>query len=139
MVAKWETAGARNPVESARGIAGTADFFATGLTIVDTDTEIDFILTHIAVDVYGSNLPDTDMREQVMEAAESLASAFPSLTKPIVAVLYAGEQLEAIRAVMEARQKLMKAGIAVYSTINAAARAVVKLIDYYKFIEDRNQ
>jgi acyl-CoA synthetase (NDP forming) len=131
-------AGARNPVESARGISGTADFYATGLKIVDADPGIDFILTHIAVDVYGSNLSDADMREQLMEAADSLAHGFPSLTKPIVAVLYAGEQLEAFRAVKDARQKLMKAGIAVYPTIHAAARAVVKLIDYQKFIEGRN-
>ncbi|MFH1382636.1 MAG: CoA-binding protein [Chloroflexota bacterium] len=132
-------AGARNPVESARGIAGTGDFYATGLKIVDADTEIDFILTHIAVDVYGAGLSGADMRKQVIEAAESLVKVFPSLTKPIVAVLYAGEQLEAISAVIEARQKLMQAGIAVYPTIDTAAKATVKLIGYYKFHEEENR
>jgi acyl-CoA synthetase (NDP forming) len=57
------------------------------------------------------------------------------LTKPIVAVLYAGEHLETIAAVLAARDRLLKAGIAVYPTIDSAARTVSTLISYNEFRE----
>jgi len=123
----------RNPVESARELAGAADFYTRGLKIVDSDPQIDFILTHIAVDVYGGRLPD--LQQQVMIAAEALISIKPTLTKPVVAVLYSGEHLDTIAAVIAARDRLLKAGIPVYPTIDSAARTVSTLISYNEFRE----
>lgn len=125
----------RNPVESERGMSGAADFYSKGLKIVDTDPQIDFILTHNAVDVYGGRQPE--LQEQLVKAAEVLASTAPTLTKPLAAVLNAGEHLETIAAVFEARERLLKAGIAVYPTIETAARAISKLIEYREFAEKR--
>ncbi|MFC1966495.1 hypothetical protein ACFLWI_06080, partial [Chloroflexota bacterium] len=126
-------AGVRNPVESARGISDAAEFYPDGLKIVDADPQIDFILTHIAVDVYGGRQPD--LQEQVVKAAEVLVSTAPTLAKPMAVVLYAGEHFETITAVFEARKRLLKAGIPVYPTIEAAASAVSKLIGYREFTE----
>ncbi len=128
-------AGVRNPVESERGMSGTADFYAKGLKIVDTDPQIDFILAHNAVDVYGGR--QTDLQEQVMKSAKALANTAQTLNKPIAAVLSTGEHLETITAVFEARETLLKAGIPVYPTIEAAAKAVSRLIGYREFAEKR--
>ena len=124
--------GVRNPVETTLGMSGAADFYSKGLRIVDADPQIDFILTHIAVDIYGGRQPD--LQNQVVKAAEVLASAAQTLTKPMVAVLYAGEHVETVAAAVEARLRLLEAGIPVYPTIEAAARAVSKIIEYHEFV-----
>ena len=128
-------AGVRNPVESARGISEAADFYTKGLKIVDADPQIDFILTHIDVDVYGGDQPN--LLEQLMKAAEVLSGTAHTLSKPVAVVLYAGEHLETVAAVLEARKRLLKAGIPVYPTIEAAAKAISRLIRYHEFAAKR--
>ena len=112
-------------------MSGAADFYARGLKIVDADPQIDFILTHMAVDVYGGRQPD--LQQKIAKAAEVLANTAQALTKPMAVVLYAGEHLETIAAVLEAQDRLLKAGIPVYPTVEAAARAVSRLIEYREF------
>jgi len=128
-------AGVRNPVESEQGISGAADFYTKGLKMVDTDPQIDFILTNIDVDVYEGRQPD--LLEQLVRAVEILTGTAQTLTKPVAAVLHAGEHLETVAAVLEARKRLLKAGIPVYPTVEAAAKAVSRLIRYYEFAEKR--
>jgi acyl-CoA synthetase (NDP forming) len=127
--------GVRNPVEGPGGIIDTTNFYARGLTMVDADPQIDFILIHIGVDIYGGNQPD--LLEQLLKVAEILVDTVQTLTKPVAIVLYAGEHLETVAAVLEARKRLLKAGIPVYPTIEAAAKAVSRLIRYYEFAEKR--
>lgn len=112
----------RNPVESARELAGAADFYTRGLKIVDADPQIDFIITHIAADIYGRR--QRDMQTELLRVATALAATAPALTKPIAAVIYAGEHLETFSAMLQARDLLFKAGIAVYPSMEAAGRAV---------------
>jgi len=128
-------AGARNPVESEQGISKTADFYTRGLKMVDADPQIDFILTHIDVDVYEGHQPD--LLEQLVKAVEILSSTAQTLTKPVAVVLYVGEHLETVAAVLEARKRLLKAGIPVYPTIEVAAKAVSRLIRYHVFADKR--
>jgi len=120
----------RNPVEGPRGISDTADFYAKGLKIVDADPQIDFTLPRLAMDVYGGR--QINLQQQLLKVAEVLASTAESLTKPMVVVLYAGEHLETIGAVLEAKEKLLEAGMPVYPTIEAVAKAVSKLIAYHE-------
>ena len=122
-------AGVRNPVETSRGISGVADFYERGLKTVDADPEIDLILIHIAADVYGGRR--LELREELVETVGVLATVAGTLAKPLVAVLSPGEHVETFAAVFEARGKLLEAGIPVYPTIEAAARAVSRLIDYH--------
>lgn len=118
----------RNPVETAQSIGSAADFYGCGLKIVAADPQIDFIITHIALDVYGGR--QAAMREQLLKAAQALITTVPTLPKPVAVVLYAGEHLETVSAVFEARDQLLQAGIAVYPTIEAAARAISQLISF---------
>jgi len=125
--------GNRNPVEIAREISAAADFYTTGLKIVAADPQIDFVFTHLAVDLYGER--QADLEEQLGKAAEALANTAPTLTKPLAAILYAGEHLETFAAVLKARKRLIAAGIPVYPTVEAAARAVSQLIEYHEYTE----
>ena len=85
------------------------------------------------MDVYGG--PQTDLLEELVRVVEVLASTAQTLTKPVAVVLYAGEHLETVAVVLEARKRLLKAGIPVYATIEAAAKAVSQLIRYHEFVE----
>ena len=120
----------RNPVEGPRGISDTADFYAKGLKIVDADSQIDFTLPRLAVDIYGGR--QTNLQQQLLKVVEVIVSTAQTLTKPMTVVLYAGEHLETIAAVLEARERLLKAGIPVYPTIEAASNAVSQLIGYHE-------
>ncbi|HEY92071.1 MAG TPA: hypothetical protein G4O07_09595 [Dehalococcoidia bacterium] len=124
-------AGARNPVETTLGIDGAVDFYTRGLRVVDADPEIDFIMVHIAADIYGGR--HSEWIEQLMKAADVLADTAVTLAKPLVIVLSAGENADTVAAVLEARQRLLNAGIPVYLSIEAAARAMIRLIDYYSY------
>jgi len=130
-------AGVRNPVETDARFSGIADFYTNGLKIVAADPQIDFILTHIGVDVYGGRV--NDLQGEMARTADVLARVAPTLPKPVAIVLYPGEHLKAISAVLETRERLVKAGIPVYPTIDAAARAVNRLIDYHEFLKTINQ
>ncbi|MFC2005701.1 acetate--CoA ligase family protein [Chloroflexota bacterium] len=128
-------AGVRNPVETARRISDAADFYGVGLKIVDADSQVDFILTHLGVDVYGGRQPN--LQQQMIKAAEALISVAQTINKPLAVVLYAGEHIETIAAVLEARRRLLKVGIPVYHNIESAANAISKLIGYREFVEKR--
>ncbi|MFC2011235.1 acetate--CoA ligase family protein [Chloroflexota bacterium] len=128
-------ASVRNPVESAGDITAIADFYTKGLKMVDADSQIDSILIHIDMDVYGG--PQTDLLEQLLKVVEVLAGTAQTLTKPVAVVLYAGEHLETVAVVLEARKKLLKARIPVYPTVKAAAKSVSRIIRYHEFADKK--
>ncbi len=123
----------RNPVETTYGMGGAAEFYAKGLNIVDADPETDLIIIQLAVDVYGGRT--ADLPQQVTEAAEVLCNTVKTLTKPIAAVLYTGGHAHAIEAILEARGRLLEAGIPVYPGVEAASKAISKLIGYRELAE----
>jgi acyl-CoA synthetase (NDP forming) len=126
-------ASVRNPVETALGLGGASQFYQEGLKIVDADPQIDFILTHVGVDVYGGFGPS--LAEQLGQTMDILIETVKTMTKPVVVVLYPGARLDVISAVAQAQQRCLEARLPVYSTIEAAAKAVSKLIRYHEFIK----
>jgi acyl-CoA synthetase (NDP forming) len=124
----------RNPVEPKLGMEGAADFYLKGLPIIDRDTETDIILIQMAVDIYGGHTPD--MLQDVSAAAYALCAVVESIHKPIAVVLFAGGHLDTITAVSVARDILTKAGIPVFSGVEAAVRSLNKIYDYYRSIEN---
>ena len=123
--------GARNPVETALGMAGAADFYTRGLGIVDADPQIDSILIQLAVDIYGGRQPY--LKEQLIGAVEVLASTARTLSKPVAVVFGIGDNIEGVTAVLEDRQKLLSAGITFYYIIEAAAMCLSKFIQYHQW------
>jgi acyl-CoA synthetase (NDP forming) len=129
-------AGIRNPVEPKLGMEGAGEFYLRGLPVIDGDTETDIILIQMAVDVYGGHTPD--LVQQVSEAAYALCAAAESVKKPVAVALFTGGHTDTILAAAAARDILTKAGIAVFSGVESAARAIRKVYGYYQFIEDLN-
>ena len=125
----------RNPVEPKLGMEGAADFYLKGLPIIDQDTETDIILIQLAVDIYGGHKPD--LVQNVSAAAYALCAVAESIYKPIAVVLFAGGHLDTIKAVTAARDILTKAGIPVFSEVEAAARSLSKIYGYYRFLHSK--
>ena len=125
----------RNPVEPKLGMEGAADFYLKGLPIIDQDTETDVILIQMAVDIYGGHKPD--LLQDVTAAAYALCAAAESIRKPIAVALFTGGHLDTITAVTAARDILTKAGIPVFSGVEAAARSLNKIYNYYRFLDSK--
>jgi acyl-CoA synthetase (NDP forming) len=121
----------RNPMEPKLGMEGAADFYLKGLPIIDRDTETDIILIQMAIDVYGGHTPD--LLQDVTAPAYALCAAAESIHKPIAVVLFAGGHIDTITAIAAAREFLTKACIPVFSGVEAAARSLSKIYDYYYF------
>ena len=117
-------------MEPKLGMEGAADFYLKGLPIIDQDTETDIILIQMAVDIYGGHTPD--LLRNVSAAAYALCAVAESIKKPIAVMLFAGGHTDTILAVSAARDILTKAGIPVYSGVEAAARALSKIYNYYQ-------
>ena len=121
----------RNPVEPKLGMEGAADFYLKGLPIIDHDTETDIILIQMAVDIYGGHTPD--LLQNVTAAAYALCAVAESIKKPIAVALFTGGHIDTITAVTAAREILTKTGIPVFSGVEAAARSLSKIYNYYRF------
>lgn len=128
-------ASVRNPVETALGLAGASQFYQEGLRMVGADPQVDFILIHIGVDVYGG-VGLSSLAEQLEQTMDILIETVKTMTKPVVVVLYPGARPDALAAVAQAQQRCLEARLPVYPTIEAAAKAVSRLIQYNKFIEE---
>jgi acyl-CoA synthetase (NDP forming) len=113
---------------------GAADFYLKGLPIIDQDTKTDIILIQMAIDVYGGHTPD--LVQNVTEAAYALSAVADSIKKPILVALFTGGHIDTAQAAATARDILTKAGIAVFSGVETAARTISKISDYYRFLEN---
>jgi acyl-CoA synthetase (NDP forming) len=120
-------AGLRNPVEPKLGMEGATEFYLRGLPIIDADIETDIILIQMAVDIYGGH--STDMIQTMSESAYALCVAADSIKKPLAVALFTGGRTDTLLAAAAARDILTKAGIAVFSGVESAARAISRIQD----------
>ena len=118
-------AGLRNPVEPKMGMEGATEFYLRGLPIIDADSETDIILIQMAVDIYGGG--DADLRQTLTESAYALCAAADSIKKPVAVAIFTGGRPETVLAAAAARDILTKAGIAVFSGVESAARAIARI------------
>ena len=118
-------AGLRNPVEPKLGMEGATEFYLQGLPIIDADTETDIILIQMAVDIYGGHAPD--LTQILTESAYALCAAADSIRKPLAVALFTGGRTDTVLAAAAARDILTKAGIAVFSGVESAARAIARI------------
>jgi acyl-CoA synthetase (NDP forming) len=118
-------AGLRNPVEPKQGMEGATEFYLRGLPIIDADTETDIILIQMAVDIYGGS--GTDLGQTLTESAYALCAAADSIRKPLAVAMFTGGHPETVLAAADARDILTKAGIAVFPSVESAARAISRI------------
>jgi acyl-CoA synthetase (NDP forming) len=104
---------------------GATEFYLQGLPIIDADTETDIILIQMAVDIYGGHAPD--LTQILTESAYALCAAADSIRKPLAVALFTGGRTDTVLAAAAARDILTKAGIAVFSGVESAARAIARI------------
>jgi acyl-CoA synthetase (NDP forming) len=121
--------GIKNPVEMGLGNAGLFKGFAEGLRMIASDPQIDFLLIQLYPEGYVQHWAGGNQMEQAMDI---LIDTVKSLPKPAVTVIGLGNDTDAMRITLNAHKQCCQSGLAVFSTPEAAVRAVSKLIGYYE-------
>ena len=124
---------AKNPVEPDSTLTSWGTFYEEGLKAIDVDPNIDVILTHLALDVYGGIVKN--MQSALDEAFDVLIKLSKQLTKPLVVVLYAGNHIDTIGAAMKEQNRCLEAGLPVYPNVNSAVKAISRFMSYHEFLD----
>jgi acyl-CoA synthetase (NDP forming) len=133
---KWTPADAgssvANPVEIGLGREGLSEHYAESLKLVASDPNIDMILTMLNVHLYTQ----FGVRgKQVQKTIEALIDAARDLNKPMAVVMPFGDSIETIAPVMEAHEKAIEKGLAIFSDMGTAIKAISKVVQYCEFAQ----
>ena len=121
--------GIRNPVEMGLYKPGLFKKFAEGLRIVASDPQIDFLLIQLYPGGYVQQWAGANQMDPAMDI---LINSVKSLPKPVVTVIGMGQDVETMGVTLNAHKRCLEAGLAVFYSPEAAAKAVSKLIGYYE-------
>ena len=121
----------RNPVEVGIGGGGVSKDYARGLEIVASDPQVDFVITHLNPEGYSHYGGLGDWQEDLIKM---LLSSVKTMPKPLVVVLMPGQTTETFGPIKEVQQRLTEAGLPVFSSMEAATKAVSRVIGYYEFL-----
>jgi len=122
----------RNPVEIGLGPEGVSQYYSDGLKVVDSDPNIDMIITQLNPHLYTQYGVGA---KQVEETINVLIDTSKELTKPMVVVMPLGDSLITIEPVLRAHERSLSEGLAIFSDINTAIKAVSKVIQHYEFVQ----
>jgi len=119
----------RNPVEIGLGRYGLSEYYEEGLRLVASDPHIDLVLTQISPHLYtqygiGAN--------QIDEVANVLICTAKTLAKPMTVVMPLGDSLDTMEPVLKAHEKCLEAGLAIFSDMGVAVKAISKLIQHHE-------
>jgi len=120
-----------NPVEIGLGRAGASPHYADAFEIIAASPHIDLILTHLNPDAF---VQWGGRPEWLHYSIDTLLNIFRKLPKPVALVLSPSETDEARDVVAEAWVRCLDAGLAVFRSYEAAAKAISKLIQYHEFV-----
>jgi len=119
-----------NPVEIGLGRAGLSEYYAEGLKLVASDPNVDMILTMLNPHLYtqfgvgGRQIEDT---------IEVLIRVAKELTKPMAVVMPLGDSVDTIAPVLKAHEQGISEGLAVFSDMETAIKAMSKVVQYHEF------
>ena len=119
----------RNPVEIGLGITGVSEYYVEGLRLVASDPQIDFLLTFLNPEDYIHY----GVKGWAEDILRSLIAAKQALTKPLAVVLLTGQNAAVIEAIMNMQRKCLEQGIACFNSLDAAIKAIYKLMTYYEY------
>jgi acyl-CoA synthetase (NDP forming) len=126
----------RNPAEIGINRFGVSEHYGTALNLVASDPKIDVVITIMAIDSYVQyGVGD----KEVQAAAKVLIDAASTLPKPLVVVVESGQTIESVIPTLKAQEVLSSAGIPVFSSMEAAVKAVGNLVRYNQTIVARSQ
>jgi acyl-CoA synthetase (NDP forming) len=118
----------RNPVEIGLGMTGVSEHYVEGLQIVASDPQIDFLITFLN--------PEDYLHYGVKGWAEDISNALirakKIISKPFVVVFLTGQSGEVFETILRIQGICTTEGIACISSMEAAIKALVKAITYYK-------
>ena len=97
-----------------------------------SDPQIDLLIVHLTID-WRIQTPED--RKNLHDLTEVLIKNKKSLGKPVAAVLRSCQSLHSWQVFLEEQNRCSEGGIPVYLTLEDAANAVSKLIQYYEFRE----
>jgi acyl-CoA synthetase (NDP forming) len=117
----------RNPVEIGLGITGVSEYYVEGLRVVASDPQIDFLLTFLNPEDYIHY----GVKGWALDILRSLIAAKQTLTKPLAVVFLTGQNAAVFDAIMDLQRKCLEAGIASFAGLDAAIKAINKVITYY--------
>jgi acyl-CoA synthetase (NDP forming) len=119
----------RNPVEIGIGRWGLQKSYAEGLKIVAADPQIDLVLTFLNPEDYiefGIGNWVDDISRQLIEVSKVLP-------KPLVVSFLSGQNIDVFKGAMEIQKRCQGAGIACFTALDVAIKAIAKTIDHYEF------
>ncbi len=122
----------KNPVDSPVGRRVAVPEYEETLRLVASDSKIDFLIVHLTID-WRIRTPED--RRNLQDLTKVLIMIKKSLGKPVVAVLRSSQSLPSWQVFLEEQKSYLEGGIPVYLTLQDAANAVSKLIQYYEFRE----
>ena len=118
----------RNPVEIGLGPTGVSEHYVDGLQIVASDPQIDFIITFLNPEDYIHY----GVKGWVDDISGALIKAKKAVPKPFVVVFLAAQSGEVFETILRIQRKCMEEGIACFSSMDAAIKAISKSITYYQ-------
>lgn len=121
--------GVKNPVDSPVGRVVDVPEYEETLRLVASDPQIDFLIAHLTVD-WRLNTPED--RKNLQDLTEVLIRIKKSLGKPVAAVLRSSQSLHSWQVFLEEQKRYLEGGIPVYLTLEDAANAISKLIQYHE-------
>jgi acyl-CoA synthetase (NDP forming) len=122
----------RNPVEIGLGKRGLSEYYTEGIKIVASDPQIDLIITFLNPGDYV-HYGIGDWFDQV---SRELIEVGKTLPKPFVVTFLQGRDPKIFESIIQIQDRCQEAGIACFSSLDAAIKAVGKLATHYEFRHD---
>jgi acyl-CoA synthetase (NDP forming) len=117
----------RNPVDTYVGWAGGPERLMDTVRLVADAPNIDSVLLHV---MFDGGAMRADPVKRAEDLADTVASELPRLRKPLVLVASPAIQAETFAASLAFQTRVSAAGVAVFSSIVRAARALGYLVDW---------
>ncbi len=115
----------RNPLDA--GFMFEGKHMETALTSIAEDPSIDWLMLHTGADNGG---PRSRQEHFAERTANSLAAIAPQLSKPLAVVIRQPRTKRGFERGLDLQRRLNEQGIACYQSIEAAARAVRRYLDW---------
>jgi len=125
----------KNPVDTPVGRRVSTPEYEETLRLVASDPQIDFLIVHLTIDW---RLRTPEDRENLRDLTGVLIRIKKSLGKPVAAVLRSSHSLRSWEVFLEEQNRYLGSGTPVYLTLEDAANAISKLIQYHEFREKAN-
>jgi len=119
----------RNPVEIGLGRFGLSEYYAEGINLVAGDPLIDIVISFLNPEDYVQY----DIGEWGGQVGKGLIEIAQTSTKPVVFSFMPGRNVDVFRSILQIQNQCQAAGVACYSSLDAAIKAVGKLAAYHEF------